>query len=151
MRYKDLSPKSLSHFQNRVAKVEENTERRWGVMTPAQMLVHVNLLIKTSLGELPIEGNGQVPFRWLKLIVLSGVFPFPRNKLKAPPILLTDEPGNVSKAREDLEGSITRFLGLCHSEPDRVQTNPVFGPLSMTQWTRLHGLHLNHHLDQFGI
>ena len=150
MQHKDFNSKTVTHFLNRIANVEKDTKRRWGTMTPAQMFAHVSLGFEGSLGELPIEGNGKIPFKWLKPIVLSGLLPFPKNG-KAPPVFITDNVGSVAEERERLQKSIKRFLGQSEKEPGRLQVNPLFGPMTMTQWARLHCLHLNHHLDQFGV
>jgi hypothetical protein len=151
MAYKDLNQESLGHFMNRISNINERSERRWGTMTPARMLAHVSLLFEGSLGEFPVEGSGQIPFKWLKPIVLSGIVPFPKGRAKAPAAFLDDDAGQVDEERERLEKSLGRFLERCENEPDRCQMNPVFGLMNMRQWARLHGLHLNHHLMQFGV
>ncbi len=151
MRHKDLTQESATHYLERIAKIEENAARRWGTMTPAKMLAHVRLLVEGSLGELPVEGNGKIPFKWLKPIVLSGILPFPKNRAKAPPVFVPLESDSVAEERKRLEDSVRRFVGQRDNEPGRVQVNPLFGPMTMVQWARLHGLHLNHHLAQFGV
>lgn len=150
MGYKDLNRDSVEYYLKRILEVTGDTERRWGTMSPAQMLAHVNLLMEGSLGEVSVEGNGQIPFKWFKPIVLSGIIPFPKNRAKAPAVFLADDASSIAEERERLEHSIGRFLERFEDSPDRVQVNPIFGPMTGTQWARLHGLHLNHHLAQFG-
>ena len=151
MNFKDFDRKSVGHFLKRIGKIQESSERRWGTMSPAQMLAHVRLLVEGSLGDIPVEGSGQIPFKWFKPIVLSGILPFPRGKAKAPAVFLSDDFGSVAEECERLESSLYRFLSRFEEAPDRTQLNPLFGVMSMTQWGRLHGLHLNHHLSQFGV
>lgn len=151
MQHKDLNSETATHYLNRIAKVQKNPERHWGTMTPAQMLAHVRLLFEGSLGELLTPGNGQIPFRWIKGIALSGILPMPKNRVKAPRMFILDDADNITNERERLENAIRRFLVLRDKEPDRIQVHGLFGSLTMAQWARFHGLHLNHHLEQFGL
>jgi Protein of unknown function (DUF1569) len=149
MPHKDLNDQSSEHYLNRIASIHDDSPRRWGTMTPARMLAHVSLLMEASMGELPVEGRGKIPFKWFKPIVLSGLLPFPRGRAKAPAVFLEDDPANLDTERKRLENLISSFLRISKGEPERQHVNPLFGTMTMTQWARLHGLHLNHHLSQF--
>lgn len=151
MQHKNLNEETVEHFLERISSIQEDSTRRWGRMTSAQMLAHVRLLMEVSLGEQPFVGKGQIPFKWLKPVVLSGILPFPRGKLKAPVVVLDDGADSVEEEIRDIKAVIRRFLALCVEDPDRCPMNPVFGSMSMAQWSRLHGLHLNHHLAQFSV
>lgn len=151
MKTKDLNHQTQAYYTDRIRQVGTDSKRRWGRMTPAQMLDHVSRTIEASLGDIPIEGNGVLLFKIAKPVVLSGVAPFPPNLLKTPQVFIANGSSTVATEQARLESAINRFLELCESEPERKPKNPLFGPLTMNQWKRLHGLHLNHHLAQFGI
>jgi len=151
MGHKDLTLETGSYYLNRISKIQGKPTRRWGTMEPAEMLAHLRLLFESSLGELHTPGNGKVPFRWMKGIVLSGVMPFPKNRLKAPKMFVTHDVDCVADEHERLASAIERFLSLVEKEPEKIQVHGILGPLNMTQWARFHGMHLNHHLDQFTL
>lgn len=44
-----------------------------------------------------------------------------------------------------------RFVDKLEQAPNESHINPGFGPLTMTQWSKLHGLHSSHHFRQFQL
>ena len=151
MKIKDLTPETRAHYIERIRRITEASDRRWGTLTPAQMFDHLSRTIESSIGDRPVDGNGVLLFKVAKRIVLSGVAPFPPNVLKTPPVFEPNGTGTVSTERDRLEALIDRFLEARERNPKRAPMNPLFGPMTMKQWGRLHGLHLNHHLAQFGV
>jgi len=48
------------------------------------------------------------------------------------------------------EMSPKRLVEQAESEPSRRVRHPFFGMLTLRQWQRMHALHMDHHLRQFG-
>ena len=44
-----------------------------------------------------------------------------------------------------------RFVAEFETNPDRKTLSPLLGMITIRQWSRVHGVHNNHHLRQFGV
>ena len=75
--------------------------------------------------------------------------PWPKGKIKAPQVFFP-EPGEIESERAKCLGAMARFIEATEREPGRMGLHPVFGSLTLKAWQRLHGLHFEHHLTQFG-
>ncbi|HYG78614.1 MAG TPA: DUF1569 domain-containing protein [Planctomycetota bacterium] len=59
--------------------------------------------------------------------------------------------GEFSAEQNGLEADIRRFIELSEKEPERLGLHPMFGPQPLKKWQRMHGMHFDHHLRQFGV
>jgi hypothetical protein len=59
--------------------------------------------------------------------------------------------GTLAEAREALVSEADRFLGQAGSAPGTLRVHPIFGPLTLEEWSRVHFKHGYHHLLQFGL
>jgi hypothetical protein len=43
------------------------------------------------------------------------------------------------------------FVDELERSPDKTGVNPGLGRIPLTKWSRVHGVHNDHHLRQFGV
>ncbi len=133
----------------RLVALDPSSARRWGRMTPAQMLAHCASAFDYPLGQKsrpqPLLGRIVTPF--LKARVL-GPAPFGRNGPTAPDLVVADG-REFEPERQRLVASVVDF---CEAGRGGVNNrrHPFFGPLTGDEWGRLMFKHLDHHLRQFG-
>jgi hypothetical protein len=113
------------------------------------MICHLSDSVRVSVGDLPAEfkkGPLATPIvRW----VLAYVLPFPKDRAKTAPEMLTTQPSDwqrdLSTAREQLRAAAQR------GPNGQWARHPAFGDIS----GKLHGVfiykHFDHHLRQFGV
>ena len=133
--------------RKRVSALTPHSGRQWGKMSVDQMLWHLNCGLENALGRYPIATiKIPLPRFLLKFIVLN--LPWRKGNTPTAPELL-------AVASHDLEHERARTLALLDDFArvpiDRPWGDSSFlGPLTGTEWSRLQGKHVDHHLRQFG-
>lgn len=138
--------------KTRLDKLEPQCERRWGKMTPAQMLAHCSVSMQWAVGEVVPE-RGPLPARLIgrlvKPMVLRDEGPFRKNSPTAKSLIVADE-RELPKERERLSNLIDKFVAggaaACTKNP-----HSFFGKMTPQEWAVLMYKHLDHHLRQFGL
>ena len=136
----------------RLGKLEPQSERRWGKMTPAQMLAHCSMSMQWAVGEVVPE-KGALPARLIGRLVKPMVFrnedPLRKNSPTAKSLIVADE-RDLGKERERLSGLLDKFgaggAAGCTKNP-----HPFFGTMTSEEWAILMYKHLDHHLRQFAV
>lgn len=142
---------SFDYYQKRINALQANAQPRWGSLLGAQMLKHLSAGFAISLGKLDTEDLSTFFTRHIiKNLLLYVLKKMPRN-VKAPDFYTPPSDRSIDQEREILLENMELFLKDLESHPDRVVRHPFFGPMSLRQWSRLQGLHLDHHLKQFGV
>jgi hypothetical protein len=147
-----FDPQVATELKTRLAHLEPQSERRWGKMTPAQMLAHCSLGMQWAVGE-SVPEKAPLPLRLMGRLVKPLVFrnedPFRRNTPTAKSLIVTTAP-DFATERDRLSGLIDKFAS---AGPAGCTTNPhsFFGKLTPDQWAVLTYKHLDHHLRQFGL
>jgi len=133
----------------RLAVLHAGHARRWGRMTPAQMLAHCTAAFAYPLGQKvarrPLVARVVAPF--VKRSVL-GPKPLGRNDPTAPDLIIAD-PGEFDQERQLLHDQILQFCAAGRGGVNN-RAHVFFGPLTGDEWGRLMFKHLDHHLRQFG-
>ncbi len=146
-----FNPSTTTSFLERIEKLTDKTEAKWGKMSVAQMLAHNNLTYDVSLGKIPVKNSGFKKFL-LKLLVKKMVVnekPYKKNGMTAPYFLVSD-----SKVFEEEKNKLIQnikeveALGEAHFEG---KESPSFGPMTSKEWNNQFYKHLDHHLTQFGV
>jgi hypothetical protein len=141
-----------NQVKTRLAKLEPQSERRWGKMTPAQMLAHCSVSMQWAVGELVPE-KGALPVRLMGRLVKPMVFrnedPLRKNSPTAKSLIVADE-RDLGKERDRLSALIDKFAAAgaagCTRNP-----HTFFGKMTPNEWAILMYKHLDHHLRQFGV
>jgi Protein of unknown function (DUF1569) len=137
----------------RVGELRVDAQRRWGRMSPHQMVCHLTDGCRMLSGERSTAAAAtRLPkpiMRWIALYLLvrwpAGIPTIPELDQTAgggtPPIdFATDVAELIVRLRCIATDPRCRF----------VATHPVFGPMSRSAWQRWAYLHTDHHLRQFG-
>jgi uncharacterized protein DUF1569 len=134
-------------IQQRLRELRPDAQRRWGKMTVAQMLKHVNVVMESALGKISVPPEKPpLPRPIMKFIVIN--IPWPKGAPTIKPFVVTEE-------NCDFEAERVRCLRLIDELASKNlesewPPSPMLGQMSGRDVTRLHAKHLNHHLTQFG-
>jgi hypothetical protein len=136
-----------AQFQRRIASLTPSSARRWGRMSPQQMVCHLSDQVRVALGDIPTTPmRGPMRYWPLKQIVI-GPLPWPHGA-KSPPETWTTKPGEFERDKATLRELLDR-LG-SRSTQTEWPDHPLFGKMTRQLWGELTCKHVNHHLTQFG-
>src|SRR6185436_20014911 len=121
---------------------------RWGKMNVTEMLQHLRLSARMTVGELEVPSSNKRMFQvWpLKHLILY-VLPFPKGAPTAPELL----PG-AAESFEEERAALLHLLERIGTGPGEGAgpPHPLCGPLSWHEWGVVTYKHADHHLRQFG-
>jgi len=138
----------------RLRQVQPETPRRWGKMTPHQMICHLSDSFKTAIGERQVNGDKsnlltKTVVRW---IALYAPLKWPHG---VPTMAENDQerggtpPAEFQRDVDQLEAIILRIT---NTQRDfKWSRHPLFAEMSERDWMRWGYLHCDHHLRQFGV
>ncbi len=150
---KNLFDATVAHqVKTRLAKLEPQSERRWGRMTAPQMLAHCSMSMQWAVGE-TVPEKAALPARLMgrlvKPMVLRNDDPLRKNSPTAKALVVADE-RDLDRERNQLSGLIDKFAAGgaagCTRNP-----HSFFGRMTPDEWAILMYKHLDHHLRQFGV
>ncbi len=144
--FKKTVPESLE-------KLNEDTERVWGTMSPQAMVEHLVGTWMISNGRAKVDlavPEDSLPKRRAFLFsdkeyargIPNPVFGGKEQPLRKP---------DLSAAKEALLKEIDRFFEHHEENPGLIYTHPVFGDLDFEGWLTFQKKHMGHHLRQFGL
>ena len=134
----------------RIASIHPQSPRRWGKMSPSQMICHLTDAYRMGLGERavpPVALFPRAPIRWLALWV---PIPWPHGFPAAPELnqrIGGTKPSDFERDVLELRATIERFTS--RPRDFHWKKHPHFGSMTRKDWMRLGYLHANHHLRQF--
>ena len=136
-----------------VATLGVHEPPRWGAMSAQHMLEHLRWAFACSTGTLEVPCATPPHLLERAKRFLHDNRPTP-HEFKNP--LLGDHPppleyADIREAKSALGEEIVAFVRKRRDHPDTVHTHPLFGPLPMDEWQRVHFKHGVHHLLQFGL
>lgn len=134
----------------RVNRIAPDAKPRWGTMTAAVMIRHLIGSVKYSMGRLPYQQTHRRRVaEWVvRPLLLHGWLAMPKNiHVERQGLKTFTAPGDV----ETLHALLEEYLGLVQADDLAPPPHPVLGILSVDEWARLHYVHFEHHLKQFGV
>lgn len=147
-----LHPKNLIEIQQRIHRLNEESERKWGKMNVGQMLRHCDNILKVGLGKiiLPktnifIKTIGNFTKTEMK-IFNNGI---PRNMPTFATVKVSEN-CNFEKSRTELLSTIKEFLEKAEKN-NLISQHELFGKMTTNDWGFMEYKHLDHHLKQFGV
>ncbi len=147
-----ITRETIEHFCKRLNTIQETDQPLWGTMNPARMVRHLRFATEASLGEVEVEDKSNILsrtiIRWLFFHVLTN---WPKGKINVPARYIPEPDGDLEAERDALFAALERFLQTAEREPDRRVIHEFFGPVTLDYYRRIHGVHMNHHLRQFGV
>ncbi len=148
----DLNRASAKDFIRRLEAINSSEQRRWGTLEPAALMRHLAYVFEASLNEQRPE-KVFVPLPRFVLWYLFFVWftQWPEGKIKVPGSFCPDGDGALEEERARCIAALGRFLEALESTPDRKGFSPLLGNIPLRRWSRVHGVHLAHHLRQYGV
>lgn len=143
-------PTSLSQLLERLDALRPDAPRKWGTLTPGEMLCHLADATDSVLDQSSSETVRPHPI--LKLIALRLPLAWPRG-LPTPAAVDPKEagtkPGDFEADRRRTIAGLRRLA----AAPDGSLTSShgAFGPMTPGDWRRWAYRHADHHLRQFGL
>ena len=146
-----LHPEARAEILRRIEALTPRSERRWGRMTPHQMVCHLSDACRAALGErrVPVIGTlwERTVIRWLAIHTRVKWPQGVRTVPEADQEIGGTRPTQFARDVDELRGLIQRFSG---SKAQLSGDHPLFGALSAAEWGRFSYRHADHHLRQFG-
>jgi len=143
-----LNEVNRAEIANRLQSLSVSSTGRWGSMNVTEMLQHLNLSARMTLGELPVLSKNKralqvFPLKHLLLYVL----PFP----KGAPTANELKPVVAASLEEERSALLELLERIANGPPESgTPTHPLFGPLTWNEWGVATYKHTDHHLRQFG-
>jgi hypothetical protein len=142
----------VEEVKQRLARLQPDSQRLWGKMTPAQTLAHCTAAFDLAMGKPPVSSRvflGRLLGPLVKKSLLVKGEPMRHNSMTEKTCLVTDE-RDFALEQQRLRESIDRFVA---GGPANCTKHPhfFFGPLTPVEWAALMYQHLDHHLGQFQV
>jgi len=135
-------------IKSRLTALRPDAARQWGQMRVDQMLWHVNCAMENALGRRDLaQQRLPLPKPLLKWIVIN--VPWRKGKTPTHPQLVAKDTYDFDQQRAKALTLVDEFVARPIHD-DTWGTSALMGQLTGTEWSRLHGKHLDYHLKQFG-
>ncbi|MEQ8925161.1 MAG: DUF1569 domain-containing protein [Fulvivirga sp.] len=141
----------ISDIKQRIDKLNANNQPLWGVMNPAQMLAHLNVMFEIGFVENQKRPNAFLRFVLQKLVKpkLIDETPYKKNSRTAPEMVISHQP-DFGKEKERLDNYLDK-VSMQGAQFFEQRKHPVFGNLSSQEWSNLFYKHIDHHLKQYAL
>ena len=149
----DLKTKEIQKILNNLT---ENSERKFGLMTPQLMVEHLEEVLRNGFGSLEPSDFPEIPTDKLELLQ-DWIYTDQKIRPGAQYPLLKDgeEPQlrfkNLTEAKEKLLETLKEFLIYYRENPQAEHYHPRFGMLNKEMMELFHCKHFTHHFEQFGL
>lgn len=149
-----FDPDLAEGLKQRILRMQPDSPRQWGTMSPTQALAHCTAGMHMAMGTINAK-RAPFPARILgpliKPLVLRDDKPIRRNSPSAPELFpASSTTSGFEHERTQLIATIDSFVtqnsACCSQHP-----HPFFGRLTPQQWAILAYKHLDHHLRQFDV
>jgi len=147
-----LDPEQRATVMRRILAVKPDSPRRWGRMTPHQMVVHLTDAFLGCSGKRPSKDRSNLFRRTLmRWVALSAPIRWPHG-FPAPPEIRAEGGGTAPEVFErDLERLAEAAEAFVRDLDPATYRHPLFGPVSAAEWGRWGWRHVDHHARQFGL
>lgn len=148
----DLNSATRDSFVVRIEGIENDAQRQWGTMAPEKLLRHLTFMFEISLGERePEKIFMPMPHIVVWYLFFEWFTNWPKGKIEAPPAFFPEPEGAVDIERAACIAGLQRFVDALETTPERTGFSPLLGHIPLRKWARVHGVHLDHHLRQYGV
>jgi hypothetical protein len=146
-------PLVLRSLRERLGAVAPGSKRRWGTLTPHEMLCHLGdaaaMVLRVRPRIEPVPARHRPVVKWLGLwSPIPWPHGWPTNPMHDPKAGGT-KPSQFAK---DLARAIEGVEGIASAPPGALEpVHGTFGTMSLADWHRWAYRHTDHHLRQFGL
>ncbi|WP_285270330.1 phenylacetic acid degradation bifunctional protein PaaZ [Kaistella rhinocerotis] len=148
-----LHAKSIQKMLNGLT---ENSERKFGMMSPQLMVEHLEEVLRNGFGALEPSDFPGIPADKLELLQ-DWIYTDQKIRpgAKYPLLKEGEEPQlrykNLTEAKEKLLETLKEFLIYYRENPQAEHFHPRFGMLNKEMMELFHRKHFTHHFEQFGL
>ena len=142
----------VDEMMRRLSNLRPDTKPLWGQMSAPSMVQHVITAMRYSMGQ-----GGRVPdgSTWftrniIRPLLLHGLVGIPRG-YRPPQVWETLHLALPGDDTETLHALLEEYLALVQAGELVPPPHPVLGPIGIDGWARLHVMHFEHHMRQFGV
>ena len=145
-------PRIARSLIQRLSALQPDSRRRWGTLTPHEMLCHLGDAAAMVLGvrprPAPVRSRRRAIVKWLGLWApVPWPHGWPTNPSQDPKAGGT----KPSEFARDLARAIEGIEGIADGRNVREPLHGLFGTMSVRDWQRWAYRHTDHHLRQFGL
>ena len=146
-------PNVLRSLVDRLGAVRVDSQRRWGTLTPHEMLCHLGdaaemvLMIRPRTLPVPVPRSGAV----IKALLLWPPIPWPGGVKTNPRHDPRAEGTRPSEFERDRARAITSLQGIGAATGSLEPVHGIFGNMTCRDWQRWAYRHTDYHLRQFGL
>ncbi len=135
---------------SRIHQLTPESQALWGKMSVDQMLSHCQAPMDFAFGKTPMKANFfmQLLGKMFKNKILNSD-EFKKNSPTAPAFIRTDK-YDFEQTKNGLIERINVFSELGKTAI-KTTKHPFFGEMTYDEWSKMHTMHLDHHLKQFGV
>jgi hypothetical protein len=146
-------PRDKAEIVRRLKMVRPDCSRKWGRMSPHQMVCHLSDSFRMVTRQKTISpATGVLQSTLIKWIALYAPLPWPAGIPSRPEVdqeVGGTPPGDFATDLAELEILVESVT--TPGSDFRWPAHPIFGPMSAAAWLRWAYLHTDHHLRQFGL
>ena len=146
-------PADKAEIVRRLKLVRPDCSRRWGRMSPHQMVCHLSDAFRlVTQQKTASPATGFIQSTVIKWFALYMPFPWPPGYPTRPE--MDQEVGGTTPGNFDADlAALESLLEVVTTAPKDFAwpAHPIFGPMSESAWMRWAYLHVDHHLRQFGL
>ena len=142
-----------NEFPELLKKLTPETPRKWGMMSPQQMVEHLTDYIRVAIGKNPasiMTAEEQLPAYKRFLESEIQFRPETKNPLNTGDPLQVRMP-DLQSAIDEYLSEMKEFYLFFEKHPGIKTIHPSFGYLDADDWMRMQYKHLRHHAKQFGL
>jgi hypothetical protein len=140
---------SRQQLLDRLARLRPDSARRWGRMTPNEMMCHLEDSMRVATGESQARARESFLSNPLMRRLVIYHMPWPKGKAQTVPEMLATRPSEFEADRKRLSDWV-RKAG--ERGPNAAWApHPAFGKMSGRDYGVLIYRHVDYHLRQFGV
>lgn len=145
-------PVVLESLVARLRSLRSDSPRRWGSLTPQEMLCHLGdsaeMVLQTRPRPKPLDAR---PRPIVKALGLWTPLRWPHGWRTSPLLDPKADGTRPSEFASDVARAVAGLGGLASARPEALEpVHGVFGPMTLRDWQRWAYKHTDHHLRQFG-
>jgi hypothetical protein len=146
-------PDVVRSLKERLGRLRPDSPRRWGTLTPHEMLCHLGdataMVLRTRPRNAPLIARSRL---FVKLVGLWSPIPWPHGRPTNPMHNPRAEGTRPSDFVHDLTRAVAGLEGIADAVTGELEpAHGLFGTMSLRDWQRWAYRHTNHHLRQFGL
>lgn len=139
-------------YFDKINSIKPSDTPQWGKLHPTQMLRHLRYTFEASIGETTMPDQSNLITRnILKPLFFEWLTNWPKGKIKAPDFFTPEPDGDFDFEKQLLFEKGDLFLEKLKTSPNEKHISALLGPTPISYWSRVHGVHIRHHLIQYNV